>query len=56
MDSIANMIIMMKNGSLAGKESIAVPYSKMKVAIAECLKTEGYVKDFSKKIKKRALE
>ncbi len=52
MDSIANMIIMMKNGSLAGKESISVPFSKMKEAIAACLKEEGYIKDFSKKVKK----
>lgn len=43
---------MMKNASLAGKPSITVPFSKMKNAIAECLKNEGYVKDFSKKVKK----
>jgi small subunit ribosomal protein S8 len=52
MDSISNMIIMMKNASLAGKDSITVPYSKMKNAIAECLKEEGYIKDISKKVKK----
>ena len=52
MDSISNMIIMMKNGSLAGKETVSFPYSKMKNAIAECLKQEGYLKDISKKIKK----
>lgn len=52
MDSIANMLIMMKNGSLAGKESVSVPYSKLKHAIADCLKKEGYVKHVSKKIKK----
>lgn len=51
MDSISNMIIVMKNGSLAGKESVAVPYSKMKQAIAECLKKAGYVSDISKKVK-----
>ena len=42
----------MKNGSLAGKESVAMPYSKMKHAIAECLKKEGYVSSISKKVKK----
>lgn len=52
MDSISNMIIIMKNGSLAGKESVLVPYSKMKNAIGECLKKAGYVTDISKKIKK----
>lgn len=42
----------MKNGSLAGKESVLVPYSKMKQAILECLKKEGYVGSVSKKTKK----
>lgn len=52
MDSISNMIIIMKNGSLAGKESVTLPYSKMKHAIGECLKKEGYIADISKKTKK----
>ena len=52
MDSISNMIIMMKNASLANKETVAFPYSKMKNAIAECLKKEGYVSEISKKVKK----
>lgn len=52
MDPISNMIIMMKNASLAGKETVAFPYSKTKQAILECLKKEGYVKQISKKLKK----
>src|SRR3989338_2509603 len=52
MDSIANMLITMKNGGLAGKESVLMPYSKMKHAIADCLKKEGYVALVAKKIKK----
>ncbi len=52
MDSISNMLIMMKNGSLAGKEAVSFPYSKLKHSIADCLKKEGYVKQVSKKIKK----
>ena len=52
MDSISNMIIMMKNGSLANKEVVSMPYSKIKNAIALCLKKEGYVGDVSKKVKK----
>jgi len=43
---------MIKNGSLAGKETVSFPYSKMKNAILECLVKEGYVKKFSKKVKK----
>jgi len=46
------MIIIMKNGSLAGKESVSFSYSKMKNAIGECLVKAGYVKQVSKKIKK----
>ena len=42
----------MKNGSLAGKESVFLPYSKMKQAIAESLKKEGYIANVAKKIKK----
>jgi small subunit ribosomal protein S8 len=52
MDSISNMIIMLKNASLANKESVSFPYSKMKNTIAECLKKEGYVNQISKKVKK----
>ena len=42
----------MKNGSLAGKESVSFPYSKLKNAIVECLKKEGYVSETAKKTKK----
>ncbi len=52
MDSISNMIIMMKNAGLAGKTTVLFPYSKMKNAIAECLKKEGYVSEVAKKVKK----
>lgn len=45
------MLITIKNGGLAGKESVLLPYSKMKHAIAECLKREGYVNDIEKKVK-----
>jgi small subunit ribosomal protein S8 len=51
MDQIANMIIMLKNASLAGRESIAVPYSKMKNEIALCLQRAGYISEISKKTK-----
>jgi small subunit ribosomal protein S8 len=46
------MIIMIKNAGLAGKESTAFPYSKIKNAILECLEKEGYIKKFSKKVRK----
>ncbi len=52
MDPISNMIIIMKNGSLAGKESVTFPYSNLKNAICECLKKDGYLTDIIKKTKK----
>lgn len=52
MDPISNMLIMMKNASLAGKENTIFPYSKMKMSILECLKKEGYVADIAKKVRK----
>lgn len=55
MDSISNMIIMMKNASLAGNKVVVFPYSKLKNAILECLKKEGYISNFSKKVKKNGM-
>lgn len=52
MDPISNMIIMIKNGSLANKKTVVLPYSNLKNSIAECLKKEGYIADFSKKARK----
>lgn len=52
MDPISNMLIVIKNASLASKESVVLPYSKLKLAIGECLVKEGYIKNISKKIKK----
>ena len=43
---------MLKNASLAEKESVFFPYSNMKNAILACLYKEGYIKQFSKKVKK----
>src|SRR3989344_2759249 len=50
MDPISNMLVIMKNGGLAGKQSVSFPYSKMKHAIGQCLKKEGYINDISKKV------
>jgi small subunit ribosomal protein S8 len=52
MDQIANMVNMIKNGSRAEHEFIAVPYSKIKHAIAECLVAEGFLTSVTKKTKK----
>jgi len=52
MDQIANMMNMIKNSGRANHESVVVPYSKVKHAIADCLVKEGFLKSVSKKTKK----
>jgi small subunit ribosomal protein S8 len=52
MDSIADLIVRIKNASDARKESVTVPHSKMKAAILEVLEKEGYVGGITKKGKK----
>ncbi len=52
MDQISNLIISLKNGSMAGKESVLLPYSNIKFQIANLLKERGFVGEISKKGKK----
>jgi len=50
-DPIGDFIIRLKNAGNTGKESVAVPFSKMKMAVAELLSTKGFVGEVSKKNK-----
>ena len=45
-DPIADMLTRIRNALMVGHESVEVPASKMKIAIAEVLKKEGFVKGF----------
>ncbi len=45
-DPIADMLTRIRNGVMAGHSSVAMPNSKLKLAIAGILKEEGYVEDF----------
>lgn len=45
-DPIADMITRIKNGAQAGHVSVDIPASKMKLAIADILKREGYIKAY----------
>jgi len=45
-DSISNLIVSLKNASQAKKDSLSVPYSKMKEAILVVLKKNGYIESF----------
>lgn len=51
-DPISNLIISLKNAQLAGRPLVTVPFSNFKLAIAELLKQEGYLKSITKKGKK----
>ena len=52
MDPIANMLITMKNGAMISKKSVSVPFSSIKLAIAQCLKDAGFIANVSKKTEK----
>ena len=46
-DPIADMITRIRNGCTAAtRRDVVMPSSKMKVAIAEVLKSEGYITDY----------
>ncbi len=45
-DPIADMLTRLRNASAARHDSVDVPASKMKKAIAEILLEEGYIKSF----------
>jgi len=45
-DPIADMLTRIRNGVMAGHSKVAMPNSKLKLAIAGILKEEGYIEDF----------
>ena len=45
-DPIADMLTRIRNANSAKHESVKIPYSNMKLGIANILKNEGYIKDF----------
>ena len=45
-DPIADMLTRIRNAGIAKHETVDVPASKMKVAIAQILLDEGYIKSF----------
>lgn len=51
-DPIADMLIRIKNGGIAGKEIVEIPFSAFKEAIAKVLFAEGYITSYAKKGKK----
>ena len=51
-DTIGDFIIRLKNAGAVKKESISVPFSSLKLAVAEKLKDAGFVASIDKKGKK----
>jgi small subunit ribosomal protein S8 len=46
-DPIADMLTRIRNAQVVNKTFVAIPSSKIKVAIAHVLKDEGYIEDFA---------
>ncbi|OQW65991.1 MAG: 30S ribosomal protein S8 [Proteobacteria bacterium ST_bin11] len=49
-DPIADMLTRIRNGQSAGKKSVKIPSSKLKLAIAKVLKEEGYISDYKTEV------
>lgn len=45
-DPIADMLTRIRNGQMAEKKAVEMPVSKLKVAICEVLKEEGFIESF----------
>ena len=46
-DPIADMLTRIRNAQQSEKKSVAMPASRLKSAIAQVLKDEGYIEDFA---------
>ncbi len=44
-DPIADMLTRIRNGNMVGHEKVDIPGSRVKHAIADILKSEGYIRD-----------
>ncbi len=48
-DPIADMLTRIRNAQATDKVTVAIPASKVKLAIAKVLKDEGYIEDFAQR-------
>jgi small subunit ribosomal protein S8 len=46
-DPIADMLTRIRNAQMVGQVEVTMPASKLKAAIAQVLKDEGYIEDFA---------
>lgn len=45
-DPIADMLTRMRNAIMAGHVTTSIPYSRLKLSLAQILKEEGFIEDF----------
>jgi small subunit ribosomal protein S8 len=45
-DPIADMFTRVRNGQMSNKKAVTMPSSKLKTAIADLLKSEGFIADY----------
>lgn len=45
-DPIADMLTRLRNAHIVSKKEVQMPVSKTKIAIADVLKSEGYIEDY----------
>ena len=48
-DTVGDLIIRLKNAGMVGKQTVSVPYSKLRQAILEKLVAAGYIVDATEK-------
>ena len=46
-DPIADLLTRIRNAHMAGHATVSLPSSKLKLSIAQILKQEGFIDDFS---------
>jgi small subunit ribosomal protein S8 len=46
-DPIADMLTRLRNGAMARHDSVMMPASKMKLAVAKILREEGFITDYT---------
>lgn len=46
-DPIADFLTRIRNGQASGRQEVSMPSSKIKLALAQVLKDEGYIEDYN---------
>ena len=47
-DPVSDMLTRIRNAQMAGKPTVDMPASKLKLAVCEVLKSEGYIADVAR--------